>query len=97
MLEARLERLGWMTAGRSSFVSGKPSKVVFFLASVELAHKFLSLSFIELVIRNGKEMVGMNAIDHLFCAGKLPVLHESSRQHPFPALVAYLVVMLLKW
>ena len=78
MLEARLECLGWMTAGRSSSVSGKLFKIVH-LASVELGHKSLFLGFIELVIWNGKEMVVMNAIDHLFCEGKLAALHESSR------------------
>ena len=78
MLEARLERLGWMTAGRSSSVSGKPFKIVH-LAFVELGHKSLSLGFIELVIWNGKEVVVMNAIDLLFCEGKLAALHESSR------------------
>ena len=90
-----------MTAGRSSSVSGKPFKIVH-LAFVELGHKSLSLGFIELVIWNGKEVVGMNAIDHLFYEGKLTALHESSRQiaggqHTSVTLVAYFVVILLKW
>ena len=54
MLEARLEWLGWMTARSSSFVSGKPSRVMF-LASVEFGHKSLSLGFTELVIWNGNK------------------------------------------
>ena len=77
MLEARLEWVGWEAAGRLSFAYRKPSKIVF-STFVKLGHKSLSfslslslsslsllltLSFIELVIWNGKEVVDVNAFN----------------------------------
>ena len=66
---------GWLLGNHLFYQESHPR---FFLASVELGNKVLSLGFTELVIWNGKELVGMNAIDHLFCRAKLTVLHASS-------------------
>ena len=66
---------GWLLGDHLFYQESHPR---LFLASVELGNKVLSLGFTELVIWNGKELVGMNAIDHLFCRAKLTVLHASS-------------------
>ena len=61
----------------------------------------LSLDFLELVIWNRKEVIGMNGFGLYFSGGTLTVLYVSSSQsvgcqHNFPRLKVYLVVILLK-
>ena len=61
----------------------------------------LSLDFLELVVWNRKEVIGMNVIDFFFCRRTLTVLYVSSWQsvgcqHTFSELEVYLVVIPLK-
>ena len=61
----------------------------------------LSLDFLELVIWNRKEVIGMNGFGLYFSRGTLTVLYVSSSQsvgcqHNFPRIKVYLVVLLLK-
>ena len=75
-----------------------------FSNSEALKHKSslsLSLDFLQLVVWNRKEVIGMNVIDFVFCRRTLTVLYVSSWQsvgcqHKFPELEAYLVAIPLK-
>ena len=75
-----------------------------FSNSEALKHKSslsLSLDFLELVVWNRKEVIGMTVIDFVFCRRTLTVLYVSSWQsvgcqHTFPELEAYHVAIPLK-
>ena len=100
MLEALLEWLGWIAARTSSFATRKPSTIVpFMLWSVGWQVVSLFLDFLELVVWNRKEVIGMNGFDLCFCGGTLTVVscwQSVGYQRTFPRLVAHLVVILLK-
>ena len=99
MLKAYLEWFGWIAVRRSSFAS-------FCFSSSEALGDRSSFSlslwiFLELVIWNRKEVIGMNGFGLYFSGGTLTVLYVSSSQsvgcqHNFLRLKVYLVVILLK-
>lgn len=75
MLEACLEWFGWIAVRRSSFAS------FCFSSSEALGDRSslsLSLDFLELVVWNRKEVIGMNGFGLYFSGGTLTVLYVSS-------------------